>query len=196
MASVRQNKTTTITNDENYDLATHMARLADSIILAIPVASQAERDALTKYNGLTVRRLDLTQYPYEIWDGTVWFRETIVTAGAPVSDGFWTITGGILKTITPTQTICTASLQMVRTGSAITINTTDSTLIIGMLPSGFRPPANASFVGTSNTDTGTRYAEPQLILNNGGSLVGRSTSGGPITIGVNYTLFISVNWYI
>jgi len=35
-----------------------------------------------------------------------------------------------------------------------------------------------------------------LIVNTGGSLVARSTSGGGITIGVNYVIFVSAVWCI
>jgi len=38
----------------------------------LPVFSQAERDALSKYDGLTVRRMDLIGRPTETWDGADW----------------------------------------------------------------------------------------------------------------------------
>lgn len=41
----------------------------------LPVFSQAERDALTKYDGLAVRRMDVAGRLIETWDGTSWFRE-------------------------------------------------------------------------------------------------------------------------
>lgn len=72
MAQTRQNKVVTITNDEQFDLATHLARLADSIDVAIRVSSTAERDALTKYLGMSVKRMDLAGMPIETWDGTLW----------------------------------------------------------------------------------------------------------------------------
>jgi hypothetical protein len=39
---------------------------------SLPVSSQAERDALTTYDGLSVRRLDIAGRPTETWDGTDW----------------------------------------------------------------------------------------------------------------------------
>jgi len=118
------------------------------------------------------------------------------TSGKAVTDGYWTITGGLVKNTTSGLTQVTASLQLVRTTAAITINTTDSSLIVGLIPSGFIPTSNQYFIGTSNTDTGARYAEPQLVINTGGTLVGRSTSGGAVTLGIGYTLFISTTWYL
>lgn len=80
MAQTRYNKIVTITNDEVYDLATHMARLADSAGVIIKVSSAAERDGLAALAGgtlpipTTVMRTDLTGSPLEKWDGTKWNR--------------------------------------------------------------------------------------------------------------------------
>lgn len=72
MGQTRQNKVVTITNDEIYDLANHLARLSDSIRVIIPVSTTAERDALVKYTGMMVQRLDIGGMPVEQWNGTVW----------------------------------------------------------------------------------------------------------------------------
>lgn len=40
----------------------------------LPVSSLAERDALTAYDGLTVRRMDVIGRPTETYDGTTWNR--------------------------------------------------------------------------------------------------------------------------
>lgn len=40
----------------------------------LPVFSVTERDALSKYDGLTVRRMDIAGRPTETWDGSVWNR--------------------------------------------------------------------------------------------------------------------------
>lgn len=48
----------------------------------LPVSSQAERDALSKYDSLTVQRLDVSGRPNETWDGVDWRRQnaTVVYA--------------------------------------------------------------------------------------------------------------------
>lgn len=163
----------------------------------VPVRNTAERDEITvPANGQKVTRLDVPGLPVETWDGgtTEWVRELESTLA--VTDGFWSITGNLVKTRAGGRTQVTASLQLTRLTAAININTTDSALLIGMVPAAFRPVINHFFIGTSNTNGGTRYAEPQLVINNGGSLVGRSTSGGGVTIGVGYVLFISTTWFI
>jgi hypothetical protein len=193
---ILQNGIEVPTNSDPYNLTEDLANMGNTTNTVVLVANQAARDGLTKYDGLAVRRLDLTGRPTETWDGAVWHRSPVVTSGSPVSDGFWAITGGLTKTVTDGPTQVTASFQMKRTGSAINILTTDSTLIIGAIPSGFRPAVNNAFITSVNDNIGNLYAQPQLIVNSGGSIVGRSTSGGGITIGTNYTVFISVSWYI
>ena len=78
MSQTRYNKVVTITNDETYDLAGHMARMADSINPVIRVANQAEREGLAALapGGVlpiptTVARADLLG-ALEVWDGTRW----------------------------------------------------------------------------------------------------------------------------
>lgn len=198
---IRWNKSKTPAGADGWNLTTDLGTALDTANVIVPVATQAERDGLTppvtgKYAGMVVARTDIAGMPLEKWDGSAWIREPVVDTGEVTTDGFWTISGGLTRTVLSGRKQVTATLQMTRTTGSITINTTDSTLIIGMLPAGFRPPGNHVFPSTSNTNTGTRYAEPQMILNNGGSLVGRSTSGGSVTIGVGYVLFISTTWEV
>lgn len=47
----------------------------------LPVVSDADRDAISKYDGLGVLRMDVAGRPFEIWDGAAWNR----FAKAPVS---------------------------------------------------------------------------------------------------------------
>jgi len=50
-----------------------------------PVYSLAERDALTKYDMLAVRRGDIAERPTEVWDGATWRREVKTEAGQSTS---------------------------------------------------------------------------------------------------------------
>lgn len=72
MASTRENKIVTPTNDEAYDLAAHLARMADAANVLIKVSSQAERDALVNAVGKAVIRTDLNGLPIERNTGTGW----------------------------------------------------------------------------------------------------------------------------
>lgn len=193
---ILQNGIEVPTNSDSYNLTDDLANMGNTANVVILAANQAARDALTPYDGLSVRRLDLAGRPTETYDGAAWHRSPVVTSGTPVSDGFWAITGGLTKTVTDGPTQVTASFQMRRTGSAITVNTTDSTLIINAIPSGFRPAVNNAFITSVNNSAGELYAQPQLIVNSGGSIVGRSTSGGSIIIGTNFMVFVSVSWYV
>jgi hypothetical protein len=193
---ILQNGIQVPTNGDAYNLADDLATMGNTTNVIVRASNAAARDALTKYDGLSVRRMDLTGRPTETWDGSVWNRSPVITSGSPVTDGFWTMTGGLTKTVTTGPTQVTASFQMVRTTAAINVLTTDSTLIVGVIPAGFRPASNNAFIASVNTNVGDRYAEPQLVVNTGGSIVARSTSGGGITIGVGYTVFVAISWYV
>ena len=191
-----ENGVTVFTNGDPYNLAEDVASAFKSANVTVNVANQTARDALTKYNGLAVRRLDVTGRPTEVWDGSAWNRSPVIVSTPATPDGLWTITGGILRTVVNGLAQVTATLQLVRTGPSILINVADTTLTSAIIPSGFRPSDNAFFAGTVNTNLGVYNSTPQLVINTGGALVGRSTSGGAVSLGTGYTLFISVNWYI
>lgn len=199
MSQTRPNKIVTITNDEIYDLATHDARQADSTNVIVNVTGTTERDAIPKYTGLTVRRLDVVGHPLEEWNGTAWDRSPVWSTGNLVTDGFWSITGKLVKNTLSDVSMVTLMANLVRTGPAITVNVGDSALLLGMVPSGFRPPANHYWNGTVNTAlAGSRYAEPQFIIGDSGNgnWIARSISGGPITISTGYAAFLQTSWYL
>jgi hypothetical protein len=198
---IRWNKAKTPAGSDGWNLTPDIGTALDSANVIVPVATQTERDGLTppitgKYAGMVVARTDIAGIPLEKWDGAAWIRQPIVDTSPITNDGNWVITGGLTRTVATGLTQVTAAFQMKRTAAAITILTTDSTVIIGAIPSGFRPTNNSSVVVSVNDNVGARYAEPQLIVNTGGSLVARSTSGGGITIGVNYVIFVSAVWCI
>lgn len=184
------------TNGDAYNVTGDMATAFSTANVIVKVSNDAARDALTKSDGLTVRRLDVTGRPLEVWDGSGWTRSPVLVSAPPTPDGLWTITGGYLRSVVNGLAQVTATLQLVRTGSSILINTTDTTLTSSIVPAGFRPSANAFFAGSVNTNLGVYNSTPQLVINTGGVLVGRSTSGGSVSLGTGYTLFVSVSWYI
>lgn len=73
MPQTRPNKMTAPVNADAYNLTADLATMADSSNVVIPVASQAERDALTKKAGMVVIRTDLPGAPLERCDGTTWW---------------------------------------------------------------------------------------------------------------------------
>lgn len=72
MPQTRPNKVQVPVNSDGYNLTQDLAKLGDTANVVIPVASQAERDALTKAVGLCVTRGDLNGL-VEVCDGTNWF---------------------------------------------------------------------------------------------------------------------------
>lgn len=53
----------------------------------LPVSTQAERDALAKYDGLSVQRLDVAGRPVETWDGTRWTNGPVGIPYTPIWTG-------------------------------------------------------------------------------------------------------------
>lgn len=73
MTTTTNNGVTVFTNSDAYNLAPDVKTAFESANIIYNVTSQAQRDAFTpKYDGLTVRRLDLGGRPLEVWDGTAW----------------------------------------------------------------------------------------------------------------------------
>lgn len=60
------------TNSDPYNLTDDLANAFNDVPGAVRVSSEAQRNALPKYVGLRVQRLDLEGHPFDIWDGTVW----------------------------------------------------------------------------------------------------------------------------
>lgn len=164
----------------------------------LPVYGQPERDDLDLFDGLIVQRRDVAGSPTETRHGSSWYRQPVsVEHALAVSDGNFTISGGLIKTVTAGLTQVTASLELVRSNAVgITLPPAGNSIIVGAIPAGFRPPGNFSLVGSVLTNDDARYAEPELIVNNGGSIVGRSTSGGDITIAQGYKLYVTGTWFV
>jgi hypothetical protein len=184
------------TNGDPYNLATDLANSFKSANITVNVANQAARDALTKYDGLAARRLDVSGRPTEVWDGAAWTRSPVAVSAFPTPDGLWQIKGAFLRTVVTGLAQVTATLQLVRTGPSMLILTGDTVLTSSIVPAGFRPSDNAFFAATVNDNLGVYKSSPQLVVNTGGALVGRSTSGGSVALGTGYTIFVSVSWYI
>jgi len=191
-----ENGVTVPTNGDPYQLTTDLANAFKSANVNVLVANQAARDALTKYDGLSVRRKDVSGRPTETWDGSAWTRSPVEVSAFATPDSLWQINGAYLRTVVTGLAQVTATLQLVRTGPDMLINTSDTVLTSSIVPSGFRPSANAFFSATVNDNLGAYKSSPQLVINTGGVLVGRSTSGGSVSLGTGYTIFISVSWYI
>lgn len=165
MSSTRQNKAVTITNDEVYDLATHQARLADSLNVVIPVANVTERDSLAKFDGMVVCRRDLPGRPLEQWDGAGWLPTPVQTGvyASPAITGF-SITGNIIVEQMGAKKRVSVDLNLQRTGAGLSI--TDPWVAIGaVIPSAGRGTAELKYAaialtGGTNNNHATASVNP------------------------------------
>lgn len=159
----------------------------------VPVRTRAEVDTLPKWVGAQASVLSEGGTVY-VCDGTTWGLPQAALSSAPSTVTGWTITGGLMKVVTAGLTQVTAVVKMVRTGSAIAVTTGDVSLASVLIPDGFRPPSNHYFPSTVNNNFGARLAEPQLVISASGQLIGRSASGGTVTLMTGATLFICTTW--
>lgn len=98
----------------------------------LPVFSQAERDALVTYKGLTVQRADIAGVPLETWDGSIWQRFTAcfaqatgkvaigsVAAGAQVGPYAQTFPTGRFS-VAPVVDVCTDQTRVAAVAANVT----------------------------------------------------------------------------
>lgn len=125
----------------------------------LPVYSAAERDALIKHDGMSVKRMDLARRPRETWDGSAWnlddYNETsanIATFGAG-----WTATAGHTPKVY-------REGSRVHSVGAVTISSGGSFAFIFDIPNGFKSANTGTlFVGTVVSRDGSVI---QLMLSN------------------------------
>lgn len=115
-----------------------------------PVTGTTERDALDKYDGLTVRRLDLVRRPLEVWDGAGWFQSDYSEASQAISTfgTGWGATSGHTPTVH-------REGNRVHLVGAVTLSSGGQYSNILTIPVGFRPLSTATtFIGTNVTSGG------------------------------------------
>ena len=111
MTQTRPNGITVPTNSDPYNITADLATMADSTNVVVLVANLAARDALTKYAGLTVSRLDLPGAPLETYGGTKW----------PISNVPWT-TLSLVQGFTHVTTSNWAGLRYRVKNGIVTVN--------------------------------------------------------------------------
>lgn len=120
MPQTRPNKGVVPVNSDAYNLAPDLATMGDSLNVVIRVASQAERDALTKVNGLLVARTDLPGCPIERCDGTNWWGPS-TAEWTTVANGLNTGTQYNMGVFTAVSGSTTDSSYAIVTGSGIQV---------------------------------------------------------------------------
>lgn len=88
MTQTRDNGAVVATNSDPYNPTKDMADMADSLSVITKVSGAAARNALAKFIGRTVRRLDQSG-SLEWWDGSQWIPDLIsaiwTNVGAPIT---------------------------------------------------------------------------------------------------------------
>jgi hypothetical protein len=91
----------------------------------LPVFSQAERDALSLYDGLIVQRRDIAGRPTETWDGTGWNGQSWTSYtpawGGWIDPGAGYVSTGSYMMIGPN--LCTVRMKMVAGSSGTNLGT-------------------------------------------------------------------------
>lgn len=91
----------------------------------LPVKDSTERDGLDKFDGLTVRRLDLAGRPTEQWDGTAWLPTPVVTGFyAPLTIGAFATSGDVVVEQVGSRKRVTVSVRVLRnSGTSLSVGT-------------------------------------------------------------------------
>jgi hypothetical protein len=158
----------------------------------IQPASQAERAALSPYDGLTVRRTDLAGRPTETYNGTGW--RSPVEAAAVVTDGEWAATGQVTRILSPDgRSMVSIGEEMSRTGGSFTMDTTYKTILTGFIPTGYQPLTVVTGWALLTASDFTPRAQVWWRVNTVGKLEARLDSGST-SLNTGDRIYLSGNW--
>jgi hypothetical protein len=203
MPVTRWNKTRARQNSDAYNDAADCQAEQDSLLVTIPVVSQAERDALAAAapggvlpTGAVVRRTDQLGDCIDYWDGAAWQSHWSTTiAPANGGDFGWTVTGTILRTKVGALTQCTLSARATRNVSSFTLNTTVSSYVTGLVPAGYTPNSQTDILTSLMSSGGAVVAHINaFIFTNGNLYMSVDASTAPWAVGSYVTLQSS--WWI
>lgn len=110
------------------------------------LANLAERDAMAKFDTLTVRRRDVKSRPLETWDATdaAWYRGG--GSAAPATGAGWTLTGVLNRTIGAAGSQVAASFKAIYGGGTFSL-TTNWVFAFTLTNAGFLPQAGNDAYG-------------------------------------------------
>lgn len=172
MPQTRQNGGIVPVGSDPYALTGDLAALTDSMNVNITVANQAERDALTPHEGMTVVRLDLNGI-IEVYINGAWSGSG-ATAIATFGTGWTPLTSSHQPRIY-------RSGGIVFLVGGVTQESTGSISNILTVPTQFRPSTTGTmFVGSGVTNAGRSF---ELVLANGVLSIPSGYLAGDFTIG-------------
>lgn len=146
---VRQNGGKSIANSEDYDLANDVTEIVDSLNVNAPIASQAARDALTPFEGMTIVRLDLGGI-IEVYINGAWTGSGS-TAITTFGTGWTPLTGGHAPRL-----YRAGGVVFLVGGLILGSNGNVSNMLT--VPAAFRPSTTSTiFVGSGVSSNGMAY---------------------------------------
>lgn len=192
MPQTRANGITVPVNADAYNLAGDLATMADTANVITVVANSSARDALTKWEGRQVWRIDTAQIESVV--GGVWRDGT--REYAPLSPTGWSAAGTITLTPEGTKKRIVADLVITRTGGAFVLPT-DTWNILGTDGSVVPPSAAGSspvkYLSAPMVGSTTTYSV-NVAYNPTGPVSLRAVSSFTLATGMFFT--INVAYYI
>lgn len=189
MPQTRDNGVIVPINSDEYNLTPDLADMADSANVVTVVANATAQNALTKYEGRLVFRLDTAELESVV--GNVWRAGT--RSYAPLSPAGWSSSGLIVVTPEGLKKRVSVDLTMSRTGGDTTIDAGSWSLLGTVLPAaaiGSSPVKYVSIVVTG----GGNHITAAASFNPGGTVSIRSMGDFVYTTGALFT--INVVYYI
>jgi len=165
----------------------------------LPVYSQAERDALSLYDGLMVQRLDLPGRSLESYDAgtSTWSPiPTVQALALPQGiDPGWTVSGVITKTRVGSLTQVVLSGRMTRTVSA---DASSAIKTVGnVVPSGYRPLGTGADWPTNHlTAGGLIIRHVNAFIAADGTLTVTNDPGSSYVMNVGEYWTLQASWWL
>lgn len=193
MPQTRPNGAKVPVNSDAYNLTGDLATMADTSNVIIPCASQAVRDALTPFVGMTITRTDLGG-AFFTWDGAAW--QTQVTwSNWITADTNWIYGGGLYKTVTAGKTfIQLIGIMYRQAGGSFTVNVGTDVSMGVYIPAGWRPTLPISSLAPVTTGT-THNGEPIVTVDTTGALILHATVSN-VTVATGAQLSFNTGWYL
>jgi len=157
----------------------------------LPVATQAARDALSAYAGMTIWRTDLSVM--QTYNGSAWLGEDFTQVNT--GDAAWTYRGGLYRDsrFGGVPKVC-FTLLLTRAGGTVNLTTTPIQAFAGLIPAGWRPIGHSVTANTViQTSAGADKWGAMVRVNAAGDLFIR-TDTGSASIAVNEMLPIHLEW--
>ncbi|MFS0718870.1 hypothetical protein ABC337_05055 [Arthrobacter sp. 1P04PC] len=162
----------------------------------VKVRNQAERDTFPKWDGLAVERMDKGGLIERCYGGA-WIGAADSVLMLPPDSG-WTVSGGFIKTRTTgglTLVQCVARVTRTATGKDFSINGSFGSLLVGVVPDGWRPVVPVDSFCTLNDGSAVGKAEPVVRVGTDGTMAFRIPGGATIAADTGWYFTLTSSWW-